>query len=114
MAETPYAVRRANPRFPFFANCEVTIGETCVRAQVSELSLRGCYLDTLEPIPVGTALRLRISDDTSVCELPGKVIYLQSGGGMGVFGMGVVFGEMNTEQNSAIEAWLRGLARQAR
>jgi hypothetical protein len=30
---------------------------------------------------------------------------------MGIFGMGVVFGKMGTEQHSAIDTWLRELAR---
>jgi len=30
----------------------------------------------------------------STCELHGKVIYMHSGGGFGIFGMGVLFEEM--------------------
>jgi PilZ domain len=112
MAEAPYAVRRAHPRYPFFAEAEVTLRDgTGVRAQTAELSSRGCYIDTLEPIPVRTKLRLRICDGMSTCELNGKVLYMHSGGGFGVFGMGVLFEEMGPEQQSAIDAWLRGLAR---
>src|SRR2546429_9208829 len=115
MADGPYAVRRANPRFSFFADAEVTLRDgTGVRAQLAELSSRGCYIDALEPVPVRTKLRLRISDGTSTCELQGKVIYMHSGGGFGIFGMGVLFEEMDAEQRSAIEEWLRGLAEQAR
>jgi hypothetical protein len=111
MAEAPYAVRRANPRFSFFADAEVTLGDgTGVRAQLAELSSRGCYIDTLEPIPVRTKLRLRICDGMKTCELGGKVLYMHSGGGFGIFGMGVLFEEMGPEQHSAIDAWLRGLA----
>jgi PilZ domain len=111
MAEGPYPVRRANPRFPFFADAEVTVRDgTCVRAQLSELSSRGCYIDTLEPIPIRTKLRLRICDGMRTCELDGKVIYMHSGGGFGIFGMGVLFEEMGAEQHSAIDAWLRQLA----
>jgi hypothetical protein len=47
----------------------------------------------------------------STCELPGKVIYMHSGYGMGIFGVGVVFGVMPAKQQSAIESWLRELAR---
>ena len=112
MAEAPYAVKRTNPRFSFFADAEVTLRDgTGVRGQVAELSSRGCYIDTLEPIPIRTKLRLRICDGMSTCELHGKVIYMESGSGMAMFGMGVVFGEMGTEQHSAIDTWLRGLAR---
>ena len=115
MADASYAVRRANPRFSFFAEAEVTLRDgTGVRAQIAELSSRGCYIDTLEPIPVRTKLRLRICDGLSTCELHGEVIYTESGSGMAMFGMGVVFGEMGAEQHSAIEAWVRELAGKSR
>ena len=111
MADGPYAVTRANPRFSFFADAEVTLRDgTGVLAQVAELSSLGCYIDTLEPIPSHTKLRLRIFDGINKCELHGKVIYMHSGGGFGIFGMGVVFEEMGAKQQGAIEAWLRGLA----
>ena len=111
MADGPYAVKRTNPRFSFFADAEVTLRDgTGVLAQVAELSSRGCYIDTLEPIPTRTELRLRICDGVSTCELHGKVLYLHSGGGFGIFGMGVLFEGMGAEQHSAIDAWLRGLA----
>ena len=111
MSETSFAVRRANPRFAFFAEAEATLRDgTSVPAQVSELSSRGCYIDTLEPIPIGTELRLRISNGINTCELPVKVIYMHSGYGMGIFGMGVVFGSVADEQLSAVNDWLRDLA----
>src|SRR5437879_11147338 len=114
MADGPYAVRRANPRFSFFADAEVTLRDgTGVRAQLAELGSRGCYIDTLEPIPVRTRLRLRICDGMNTCELHGKVLYMHSGGGFGIFGMGVLFEEMGAEQHSTINAWLSGLAGQS-
>jgi PilZ domain len=111
MGDGPYAVRRTNPRYSFFADAEVTLHDgTGVLAQVAELSSRGCYIDTLEPIPTRTKLRLRICDGINTCELQGKVIYMHSGGGFGIFGMGVVFEEMGAQQHSAIDAWLNVLA----
>ena len=110
MAETTYPIRRNNPRFSFFADAEVTLRDgRWVPAQLTELSSRGCYIDTLEPIPIGTKLRLRISGGVSTCEFHGKVIYMHTGGGLAMFGMGVVFGEMGNEQHSAIESWVREL-----
>jgi hypothetical protein len=112
MASGPYAVRRTNPRFSFFAGAEVTLADgTSIRAQLAELSSRGCYIDTLEPIPTRTKLHLRICDGVRACELDGKVLYLHSGGGFGIFGMGVLFEEMGAEQHSSIDGWLRELAR---
>jgi hypothetical protein len=111
MAQAIYPARRTNPRFSFFADAEVTLRDgTSVRGQLAELSSRGCYIDTLQPIPLRTKLSIRIDDGMSACEVHGKVIYLHSGGGLGIFGMGVVFEEMHTEQQTAIGAWLQGLA----
>jgi hypothetical protein len=111
MAETSYPIKRTNPRFSFFADAEVALRDgRKVPAQLTELSLRGCYIDALEPIPIGTKLSLRICDGMSTCELHGKVIYMHSGGGLAMYGMGVAFGEMGDEQHSAIDAWVRELA----
>src|SRR6202790_989200 len=111
MGETSVGARAGDPRFGVFAGGGAALSDgTLVPAQVSELSSRGCYIDTLEPIPIGTQVRLRISDGTNSCELPGKVIYMHSGYGMGIFGLGVVFGNAAAEQLSAVNNWLRDLA----
>src|ERR1700756_1551611 len=114
MIDGPYTARRTNPRFSFFADAEVPLRDgTGVRAQLAELSSRGCYIDMLEPIPVRTKLLLRICDGMNTCELHGKVLYIHSGGGFGIFGMGVLFEEMGAEQHSTINTWLNGLAGQS-
>ena len=114
MAKTSFPKKRANPRFTFFAEAELTLSDgTPVLGQLSELSAGGCCVDTLRPIPIGTELRLSISDGTSTCELPGKVIYVNSGGGLGIFGVGVAFGKMTVDQHSAIGMWLREITRRS-
>ena len=50
----------------------------------------------------------------STYELHGKVIYMLSGGGTGVFGMGILFGEMDAKQRSAIDAWPCELGKRTR
>jgi hypothetical protein len=81
-----------------------------ILTQLTELSLHGCHLGALEPVPIGTEFGLRISDGIKTCELQGKVIGLHSSSGIGIFGMDVLFGEMATEQRSIIDAWLCELA----
>jgi hypothetical protein len=106
-----YPIKRSNPRFTFSAEAEAILRDgTSIDAQVFELSARGCYIDTVKAISMGTELTLRISNGMSMCELPGKVIYTHPGGGMGVFGMGVVFEDMAADQRTALESWLRDLA----
>jgi hypothetical protein len=110
----PFAKTRANQRFPFFADAEITLRDgTSVRAQLAELSLDGCYVGALVPIPVRSELLLLISDGITTCELQGKVIYVHSSDGLGIFGMGVLFGDMDADQRSAIDAWLHRLNKQA-
>jgi hypothetical protein len=111
MAETSYAIRRANPRFPFSAEAEITLRDgTSVSAQLSEISSRGCYIDALQPVPVGSELHLSIFGGATSCELDGKVIYGHSGGGMGVAGMGVLFGKIGAMQHLTLQTWLNNLA----
>ena len=110
MTDGPYEVRRASPRVPFFADADLILRDgTRVPAQLDELSARGCYVTTVEPIAIHTKVRLRIEHDQGACELEGKVVYMQSGGGLGLFGAGVSFENVSAEQQVAIDAWLLGL-----
>jgi hypothetical protein len=111
MHESSTPVNRANPRFSFVANAEATglRDGTRIVARVSQLSARGCYVDTLDPFPIGTAVLLRIRYGSSTCEVPGKVAYTHSS-----CGMGVVFDNLAVEQRSTIDSWLSELARKSR
>jgi hypothetical protein len=114
MADRSSWKKRANPRFSFFADAKANLSDgTVVPAQLAELSSRGCYIGALVPIPVGTEFCLGISDGIKTCELHGKVIYLHSSNGLGLFGMGVRFGQMDAEQRSVVDAWLDELAAKA-
>jgi hypothetical protein len=111
MAEAVFAIKRGNPRYSFSAEAEAILPNgTSIPAQVFELSSHGCYIDALQPLSVGLELHLSISNGLSSCELPAKVIYLHSGYGFALYGMGIAFGEMTSEQRSEIEAWLRELS----
>jgi hypothetical protein len=111
MANSPFAEKRANRRFSFFADAEITLTDgTSVASQLAELSSRGCYIGTLVPIPVGTEFRLSISDGIRTCELLGKVVYLHSSNGLGIFGIGVQLEKTAPEEHSVVDAWLHDLA----
>ena len=111
MSKTAFATKRGNPRFAFSAEAEILLGDgTTLPAQVFELSSHGCYIDAPQLIPVATQLRLTIFNGPSTCEVPGKIIYVHSGYGLGIYGMGVAFGEMAPEQRAELETWLRELA----
>ena len=110
MPESQYSVSRSNPRFLFIAEAEVAEvgnGQGFV-ARISELSTLGCYVDTVNPFPVDTVLRIRIRYGCSTCDLSGIVIYTHSG-----FGMGVRFGESKQENRVMLDSWLDELARKS-
>jgi hypothetical protein len=70
------------------------------------LSSRGCYVDSINPLPKDSIVRMRIRYGCSACEFSGTVIYTHAG-----FGMGVAFGELSVEQRSTLDVWLDELAR---
>src|SRR3989449_11042867 len=76
---------RSVPRYRFVATAVgagVSSG-TRLPAGTSEVSIHGCYIDTLKPLPDAALVRLRIIKDDRVFETPGRVRYFHSGVGMG-------------------------------
>jgi hypothetical protein len=108
MHEPLTPVGRADRRFSFVASAKVTRVRdgTCVIARLSDLSTRGCYVDTIDPFPIGTVLLLHVRYGSKTCTVSGKVVYTHSG-----CGMGVLFENLAVEERSAIDDWLRELAR---
>jgi len=112
IANRSFREKRADQRYSFFADAEITMHDgTSVRTQVAELSARGCYMGALVPIPIGTKFQLRISHALRTCEVQGKVVYLHSGSGLGIFGMGVLMEKIAADERSVIDSWLYDLAR---
>src|ERR1051326_7145283 len=110
MMNQPFIEKRTHQRFSFFADAEITLhDQTSVRTQVAELSARGCYIGTLVPVPIGTKFRLRISHNMTICEMQGKVIYVHSSNGLGIFGMGILIERISPDERSIIDAWLHHL-----
>jgi len=66
--------RRCATRSPFIAPIEMV--EMCtgsrIQARTSDLSLQGCYVDTLNPLPVGAAVRLRIHRSGMILDVLAK------------------------------------------
>lgn len=97
---------RRSPRFPFYASAEILELETRTRltTRTSELSQHGAYMDMMNPLPLGTAVQIRITYNEQTLETKGRVIYSQAN-----MGMGVAFDEVEEEQEAILEKWLEGL-----
>jgi len=107
MSSPQNSERRGAPRHPFIASAEETdlASGTRLSARVSELSLKGCYLDTLNPFPKGTQIRLVIFHGGVTFTAHATVIYPQPN-----MGMGVVFSSVEPEQLEVLRKWLSELS----
>jgi hypothetical protein len=103
MPDDSFAEKRAVPRILLNADAKLVerAGGARMTVRISELSARGCYLDTLNPLPIGTLIDLSIRHENQDCAVPGKVIYSHAG-----FGMGVLFDTIPPEQQAIIDVWL--------
>jgi PilZ domain-containing protein len=98
------ADRRGAARFPLILVAEVTelTGSAVLSARSSDVSRSGCYIDTLNPIPVGTQVQVRLRCGDEVFDSPARVMYVCPG-----LGMGVMFHKDLPETRLAIlDRWL--------
>jgi hypothetical protein len=95
--------RREVPRYPFVASAEEIDIDTGAKlsTRVLELSLKGCYLDTLNPFPKGTKIRLVIFHGDSKFTALATVMYSQPN-----LGMGARFKAVEREQLEVLRTWL--------
>jgi len=93
-------------RYPFVASVEVTDvqSEIHLQAMTADLSLFGCLVNTGNPLPEGTRVRLRIAHGSTNFEAFGKVAYAQP-----KLGMGVIFTSIEPNDQTVLENWLAKL-----
>ena len=98
-------LRRA-PRYPLVAVVEIIDLRTSVMitARISDLSLVGCYVDTLNPLPPGTDVRLHIMYGNETVTAPGKVAHSTSN-----IGMGIEFTKLRRNEQEILQKWLDSL-----
>lgn len=69
--------------------------------RISDLSFSGCYVDTINPLPGGTLVQLRIFTETHSFEAPATVVYSHAH-----LGMGMKFGEVQAQHEEVLRLWL--------
>ncbi len=101
---------RRQPRYPFIASAELLEENSGSRmsSRISDLSFGGCYVDTINPLPDGTAVRLKIFTETHSFEAPATVVYSHTH-----LGMGVKFGEVQPVYEEVLRLWLPQASEQA-
>lgn len=69
--------------------------------RTTDFGTGGCFVDTNNPFPVGSKLRLKLHKGKASFELVGTVVYSQTG-----LGMGVAFDQISPEQQVSLAGWL--------
>jgi hypothetical protein len=95
--------RRLSPRYSFIASAELVEvkSATGIATRVSELSLQGCYLDTVNPFPVSTVVLIKISSKTDSFQAKGKIVYVHPG-----IGAGAIFLDVSPQSRAVLQRWL--------
>lgn len=95
--------RRSAPRYPMVLAAQVLELPRGAKlsARTSDISRTGCYIDTLNPSPVGTRVRLRITHHEEIFEAVGSVVYTGAS-----LGMGIAFTEITPDELTKLDRWL--------
>lgn len=95
--------QRREQRHAFIAQAEVLEQNSgaLMSSQISDLSLGGCYVDTVNPLPDGTPVHLKILTETHSFEAPAKVVYSHA-----FLGMGVKFLDVQPKFEEVLRLWL--------
>jgi hypothetical protein len=97
------AERRNFPRYPCTTTAEVLDSQTGTRVngRTSDIGKGGCYVDTLNPLPTRTAVKIQLTKDEQTFAAQGKVCYAMPG-----LGMGLAFTSVEPEQMWTLEKWI--------
>jgi hypothetical protein len=99
----PNGERRLAIRHTISAAAKLTDWESNTRllARCSDLSVAGCYIDTMNPFPENSIVRLQLTNNQETFEVDAHVISRHVG-----MGMGLVFDGLGPEQMSVLADWL--------
>jgi len=101
--------RRKYPRFTVSVPIEVHTedSDTPIRCTTSDLSLGGCYIESMYPFPIGTILNLKLQlEDVVLIQAKVVTSYPQVGNGM-------QFIKILPEDRAELSAFLDALAKEA-
>ena len=94
---------RRGLRFAFTASAEIALANVpavFAPARVTELSLRGCFLETSASFEIQRPVLVTINYGKEYFEAEASVLYVRPSG------IGLVFGEVNPEFRAVLQKWV--------
>ena len=110
-AERRRLERRKHPRYPVNGGgAEVRQQGVDARiwARLTDISLGGCYLEIMSPLPVLTYVNLVLTLEEQRLQAKGQVVVAHPN-----FGMGIQFIDLSPADRKMLEGWLAALAPKA-
>jgi PilZ domain len=94
--------RRSAPRHAMVLAAEVVElpRGAKLNARTADISRTGCYIDTLNPVPQGSEVRVRLTHDAETFVAVGRVVYVSYG-----LGMGIAFVNVQAEELARLDRW---------
>lgn len=101
------AERRRFARYPFTGTLEAfeLQSHTRIQGRTADLSEGGCYVDTMNPFPAQTRVRVRITREKLSFASQATVVYSVAG-----MGMGLQFEATDPQQLVSLRKWLGQLS----
>jgi hypothetical protein len=94
--------RREHERKQFFAEATLEFSSGKYQARISDISLGGCYIDSIASVVEGEAIALTLAvGDGEPQRFAGMVAYVLPG-----FGFGVRFTDLNEEKTAFLQQLL--------
>jgi hypothetical protein len=105
-AASNFGERRTNRRCSFIASAQLVDlnSNSRLAARTADIDRGGCYIDTLNPLPAGTTVMLRVRRENQSFKANAEVVYVQTG-----IGMGLAFIAAEAEQVRTLDQWIAGL-----
>ena len=103
--------RRKHPRYPVHgggAELRQQGVDSRIWARLTDISLGGCYLEIMSPLPVLTYINLALTLEEQRLQAKGQVVVSHPN-----FGMGVQYIELGPADRRMLESWLAMLAAKA-
>jgi hypothetical protein len=99
--------RRKHPRYPVSGGAEVRQQgvDSRIWARLTDISLGGCYLEMMSPLPVLTYVNLGLILEEQHLNAKGQVVVSHPN-----FGMGIQFIDLGAADRKMLESWLAALA----
>jgi PilZ domain len=100
--------RRVNPRFIFFADCELIdhSSGSHYETRVTDISCGGCFVDLSVAIAQGTDVHIRVRKDDHIFETEGVAAYIYP-----TMGIGIAFVDVSPQSQQVLDGWIQGLTR---